>query len=107
MKSVHILILAIIVVVAGFVVGAAGYPRQWEYARLNYGIYSMWNWMSPDVFVEGESVSELCQNLGIISSGEEGVVYTVVDWAGDRGWEMAMVMKVPREYTVMWFKRPR
>lgn len=107
MKSSHVLLLAVVVVVAGLLVGASDYSARWEYARLNYGPYSQWNWMEPDVFVEAESVGELCQNLGIISSADTGSVYTVVDWAGEKGWEMAMTTKVPQEYIVMWFKRPK
>jgi len=26
---------------------------------------------------------------------------------GENGWEMAMTTKIPQEYIVMWFKRPR
>lgn len=106
MKSSHVL-LAVVVVVAALLVGASDYPARWEYARLHYGAYSKWNWMEPDVFAEGESVGELCQNLGIISASDVGSVFTVVDWAGEAGWEMAMTTKVPQEYIVMWFKRPK
>ncbi|MBW8035039.1 MAG: hypothetical protein FVQ79_05235 [Planctomycetes bacterium] len=107
MKSSHVLLLAVVVVVAGLLIGAAGYPARWEYARLHYGPYAKWNWMAPDVFVEGESVDELCQNLGIISAADVGSMFTIADWAGESGWEMAMTTKVPQEYIVMWFKRPK
>lgn len=58
-------------------------------------------------FSEGESVGELCQNLGITSTSDDGSVFRVVNWAGSDGWEMAMPTKVPQEYIVIWFKRPK
>ena len=107
MKSPQILFLAVVVVVAGFLVGASNFPERWEYSRLHYGPYSKWNWMEPDVFVEGESVDELCQNLGIIPATADGSVFAIVDWAGENGWELAMTTKVPQEYIVIWFKRAK
>ena len=112
MKSVSIMFIALIVVVAlGMLLGADDRPYQWEYASFVFEPGIAWSWQTSDKTVDGKDIYELCSRLDIKAICEDAGIAGIFNYAGADGWELAGFWQRPMrsnaQRTGYWFKRRR
>lgn len=113
MKKAHLVMAGVIVLAAALLLGAQKAKQEWEYARFQYQygaptIAARWSWTSSGVYAEGANVKDLGAKLGVKLPPKGGRAFSIVDWAGSKGWELVTVEAMRDEYMVLaWFKRPK